>query len=82
MKIFDIYFTGIFVLVLAIIVNPLVNHFGILTWYEFGASFFTNPIRTISSTKWLSLVWLFLVYPITLGYASVIGRKCFLLITS
>jgi hypothetical protein len=76
MKPLEVYITGLFVLIIAIIVNPLVSHLGILTWYDFGSSFFTNPMLALTSTKWLSLAWLFIIYPIVLGLGALLGRKC------
>jgi hypothetical protein len=82
MNITRVYFMGISILVIAIIANPLASRIGLLTWYDFGSSFFNNPIQTFFDTKWSSLLWLFIFYPIILGIGAFLGKKCFEIIFS
>tara|TARA_B110000444_G_scaffold45010_1_gene40936 strand:- start:4540 stop:4791 length:252 start_codon:yes stop_codon:yes gene_type:complete len=82
MYITQVYLIGIFILITAIITNSLASHIGLLTWYDFGSSFFTDPIQTFSDTKWISLFWLFILYPIILGIGAIFGEKCFAIIST
>ena len=64
---FKIYFCGLIVLLYAIIVNILIKNLGITTWYDFGSIFLVSGFQSLEQINFLSICWLFFVYPLTLG---------------
>ena len=72
-----IYIIGISILVFAIIVNVLVSIFGISTWYDFGQELSKSGANAIKDAGIVNLIWLFLLYPICLGLAVIIGEKIY-----
>ena len=72
------YCIGLFILIIAIILNLLAQKLKLLTWYEFGPEFFKNPLKKIKNTNLKSLLWLFILYPFILGYLTVIFGIWFL----
>ncbi len=57
---------GYTVLLVAIVINGLALSVGLLTWY----GFFENPSPTL-----LDGLFLFLIYPLTLGGAALVAQK-------
>lgn len=72
-NIIRIYCIGIFVLLIAILANVIVSRFGIATWYDFGPKFFSKGFNAVINLGALNIVWLFIIYPLTLGFGYVIG---------
>ena len=72
-----IYIIGLSILVFAIVVNVLVSRFGISTWYDFGQELSKSGANAIKETGFVNLIWLFLLYPICLGLAVIIGEKIY-----
>ena len=72
-----IYIIGLSILVFAIIVNVLVSKFGLSTWYDFGQELSKSGVNAIKETGVVNLIWLFLLYPICLGLAVMIGEKIY-----
>ena len=65
-----IYIIGVLILLVAIIANIIVSKFGIATWYDFLNNFTKNQPNNFSIIDYL---WLFLIYPFTLGLGYLIG---------
>ncbi len=59
---------GVAILLAAIAINVLANHFGITTWHGFLRG-------EVFDAKATSLVFLFFVYPLWLGAAGYAGVK-------
>jgi len=55
----QIYFTGVAILVAALLLNALAIQLHIVTWYDF--------VKKPSSARWFDYVWLFIIYPALLG---------------
>ena len=72
-----IYIIGLSILVFAIVVNVLVSRFGITTWYDFGQELSKSGANAIKEIGFVNLIWLFLLYPICLGLAVIIGEKIY-----
>lgn len=72
-----IYIIGLSILVFAIVVNVLVSRLGISTWYDFGQELSKSGANAIKETGFVNLIWLFLLYPICLGLAVIIGEKIY-----
>jgi len=74
---FRIYFCGLCVLIVAIIVNVLIKKIGILTWYDFGSIFLVSGLQSFMQVSLLSFCWLFIVYPFTLGLTYFLADKLY-----
>ena len=62
-----IFMTGVFILVGAIIINSLAKTIGLTTWYDLLINLKNNGIKELSNTNFLSLIFLFVIYPLVLG---------------
>lgn len=67
MKIIYIFLLGLGILLGAIILNLIVSIIGITTWYDF----LKNP----GKTKIISYIWLFVLYPLGLGFIAYFAFK-------
>jgi len=65
---FNIFLSGVLILLIAMVVNVLATVLGLFTWYDFLKNIQANGfLETIKNTGALSLFFLFLVYPSVLG---------------
>ncbi len=67
MHVFLIFLLGASVLIGALILNGVASLLGLPTWY----SFLVNP----KETNALGYIWLFLVYPFSLGLIAYVAGK-------
>ena len=70
---FSIFCAGGFLLGCAILVNAVIQFFGIMNWYDFLMS-----IKKLSLPKkmtWMDVVWLFIGYPLVLGYVVYLSQN-------
>tara|TARA_B100001115_G_C15757254_1_gene370724 strand:- start:655 stop:891 length:237 start_codon:yes stop_codon:yes gene_type:complete len=74
---FKIYFCGLVVLIIAIAVNTLIKNLGILTWYDFGTIFLVSGLKSFKQISFLSICWLFFVYPFILGLSYFLADKLY-----
>jgi hypothetical protein len=66
-----IYFLGIFILIVAIIVNIAASAVGLLTWYDFVYQISKLGLKeSFLSLSFPSALFLFFVYPAILGYSG------------
>ena len=72
-----IYVIGLSILLIAIIANVVVDKIGLSTWYDFGPQFFKRGFSAMQEVGLLSCIWLFILYPLVLGFAYIIGDKLF-----
>jgi len=72
-----IFFGGVFVLVIAIIVNIIIPKLGILTWYEFGPILIKNGWSHFFEVGLLNILWLFFLYPFVLGLSYHLSLKLY-----
>lgn len=70
---FKILLTGFIILAGAIILNMLANFLGITTWHEFISQ--SSIEKQSSQTGILSLIFLFIIYPFTLGLIAYLFLK-------
>jgi hypothetical protein len=70
MQLFIIFIIGTIILIGAILINLLAGFLGLTTWYEF--------IRQPSAASAASLLWLFVVYPLALGFIAYRAAKILL----
>ncbi|GEM_PF-1065636 len=77
--IWQIFITGIAILVVAIVVNSIAHIAGISTWYGFIDAINKNGLlNTLKTESVLSLLFLFLLYPYMLGLTGFYITKWFL----
>ena len=74
---FKIYFCGLVVLIIAIFVNILIQNLDILTWYDFGSMFLVSGFQAFKQINFLSICWLFFVYPFILGLSYFLADKLY-----
>ena len=67
MKLIHIFLLGVGILVCAIVLNVLAQHFSVLTWF----SFVENP----GAAETRDYVWLFGVYPFALGLSAYLTNR-------
>ena len=74
---FKIYLIGTIILFTAIILNVVIQRFGIMGWYEF-----LNKLQGIGKITFTTMVladylWLFVGYPLCLGFSYYLGEKLY-----
>ena len=62
------FFIGVIILISAIIANIIAAKIGLKTWYDF-----LNTINNGSSLSTFDYIWLFALYPFTLGLSVKFG---------
>lgn len=76
MSIIRIYITGVIVVLVAIIVNAAVEFIGLENWYGFLMNIAEHGLLSaVSEAGVVSLLFLFVIYPLTLGAAVVINEQ-------
>ena len=71
------YFIGVFILLIAIIANVIIDKIGLSTWYDFGPQFFKRGFIVIKEVGFFSTIWLFFIYPLVLACGYIIGDKIY-----
>jgi len=74
-----IYFLGLFILVIAIIMNLLASLLGLISWYEFLHGLSSNGLITIKEAGFINCIFLFFIYPFILGLTYLLGERIFIL---
>lgn len=78
MLIIKIFITGFVILVVAIIANYIAVKLGLTTWYSFLESVGKNSLsKTIKDTSILSMLFLFIIYPLLLGFSGYLVIRFF-----
>ncbi|WP_299111674.1 hypothetical protein [uncultured Winogradskyella sp.] len=75
-----LYTIGLAILIIAILVNALVAKLGVKSWYDFINLLTNNGTSTFSKLSIIDYLWLFIGYPILLGFGYWIGDKIYYLI--
>jgi hypothetical protein len=71
---FKIYFVGVFILFIAILLNGLINKMGIASWYDFLNKMMRPHKEEFRNLNYIDYCWLFLAYPLLLGVAAWTGN--------
>ena len=67
---------GYCILFIAILANLIADYLNLCTWYKlFQEIISSNFTDAISSQNIFSIIWLFILYPIILASAYVLGEK-------
>ena len=76
MLLLKLFLTGIIILVGAILINALASLLNLVTWYSFLSTLARDGILPgLKNTPFLSLIFLFLLYPFSLGCLAYLGLK-------
>jgi hypothetical protein len=76
-EIFQIFLTGLGILLVAIFLNFLASYFGLETWYSFLGLVQEINFLKIVKDNWLSFIFLVLLYPFLLGLTAYYILKIF-----
>ncbi|WP_073082038.1 DUF7672 family protein [Winogradskyella jejuensis] len=71
-----LYFIGISILIIAILANALAMKLGLKTWYAFIEFLTASGDREIIISI-IDYIWLFILYPLTLGCGYWLGDKLY-----
>jgi hypothetical protein len=71
------YFAGIIVLLIAIFANVLAGWLGFMSWYDAVLSLQKNGIGALKQWKWQDYLWLFILYPLILGFAAIMSNRMY-----
>lgn len=77
-----LYCIGVGILIIAIIANTLIGKLGILSWYDLLNKLNESGLSQLKTLHILDCLWLFIVYPIVLGFGYIVGDKLYLLMLS
>jgi hypothetical protein len=77
-----IFLVGTVILYAAIMLNLIVQRFGIMGWYEFLNRLMEVGKITFSTMVLVDYLWLFVGYPMCLGFSSYLGEKLYDLLLS
>lgn len=72
-----IYIIGISILIIAILANGMAYKIGMASWYDFLKLINEHGWKAFSHLNVLDYLWLFIGYPLTLGFGYYIGEKAF-----
>ena len=69
---------GYVILLSAILANIIVDYLNICTWYKFIQEVLIEGLnKTICSQNVFRIIWLFLIYPLLLAGAYILGEKVY-----
>lgn len=77
-----IYFTGLIVLISAIILNVVSGKIGITGWYDFLTGLVADGRKIFGSLTFLDYAWLIFLYPFLLGGSVILADRLFRLFQS
>jgi hypothetical protein len=70
-----LYIIGLAILIIAILANGIIVKLGIKSWYDFMSSLSDNGTSAFGKLSIIDYLWLFIGYPIVLGFSYWIGDK-------
>lgn len=71
------YIIGIVILIVAIIANAVAMRLGLKTWYDFLSLLKDSGLAGFKTINVLDYIWLFIGYPLTLGFGYWIGQRIY-----
>lgn len=74
------YIIGLAILIIAILANAVILKLGIKSWYDFIELLNQNGISSLKALSIIDYFWLFLGYPLCLGFGYWLGDKMYYLI--
>ncbi|WP_426431033.1 DUF7672 family protein [Winogradskyella sp. HB-48] len=75
-----LYIIGIAILVIAILANGIIIKLNLKSWYDFIELISKNGFSAFKALTMIDLLWLFLGYPMILGFGYWLGDKLYKLL--
>ena len=75
-----LYIIGIAILVIAILANGIITKLNLKSWYDFIELISKNGFSAFKSLTVIDMLWLFLGYPMILGFGYWLGDKLYKLL--
>ncbi len=75
-----LYIIGLMILIVAIIANGVVGKIGLKSWYDFFELLNKFGFEAFGTLKVMDWLWLFLIYPLLLGFGYLLGEKIYYVI--
>ncbi len=74
-----LYIIGLSILLTAIIANTIAGYININTWYNFSNTILEKGsfLKALKEQSTIDFLWLFFLYPLTLGFGYLIAEKLF-----
>ena len=72
-----IYIIGLAILVIAILANSIIVKLGIKSWYDFIEQLTSSNVSNLKRATFIDYLWLFMGYPLVLGFGYWIGDKVY-----
>lgn len=72
-----LYLIGVCILVIAILANIVIEWLNIASWYDFIESLQIDGKEAFSKLGFVDYLWLFILYPLTLGAGYYLGLKLY-----
>jgi len=72
-----VYIIGVCILIVAIIANALIAKIGLESWYSFIKLLQENGTNSFAELSLWDYLWLFLLYPLTLGFGYYMGERLY-----
>ena len=72
-----IYIIGLAILVIAILANSIIVKLGINSWYDFIEQLTNSNVSNLKRATFIDYLWLFMGYPLVLGFGYWIGDKVY-----
>lgn len=66
---------GYIILLTAILLNIVASGLNLSTWYGFVDTILNQGFSTVLNQRLASLIFLFVLYPLALGYGAFVGKK-------
>ncbi|WP_178987761.1 DUF7672 family protein [Winogradskyella schleiferi] len=70
-----LYIIGLAILIIAILANGIIGKLGLKSWYGFIELLSKDGSSAFSKLNILDYLWLFIAYPLTLGFGYWLGEK-------
>lgn len=75
-----LYIIGIAILVIAILANGIIIKLNLKSWYDFIELISKNGFSAFKALTMIDMLWLFLGYPMILGFGYWLGEKIYKLL--
>ncbi len=74
-----LYIIGLSILLTAIIANTIAGYINVNTWYNFSNTILEKGsfLKALKEQSIIDFLWLFFLYPLTLGFGYLIAEKLF-----
>jgi hypothetical protein len=74
-----LYIIGLTILLTAIIANAIAGYINLNTWYNFSNTILEKEslLKALKEQSIMDFLWLFLLYPLILGFGYLIAEKFF-----